>query len=246
MPDVTASVEAHSTPCPTGTLVAYAAGAVTIIPASCRRWACGTCGPKKARKLRDRIARATPERLITLTIRADSKRSPQDQLDDLHHAWRDVWKRIVRLAPSRPHGYVRIVEVTAQGTPHLHILATCPYVRQSTLSLWMRQLIGSPIVDIRRINNTRKAAAYVAKYLTKQTEAVAHRRRWSATAHYIPPEPKREYGEGELPLAWRWIHADLTTIVQIYLDDGWTETSGVYVRPARDGPPYGAPVDLEA
>lgn len=145
-----------------------------------------------------------------------------EALDELNHAWRTIWKRIRRAQAHRARGYVRVVELTKNRQPHLHIAVDCDYVPQQRLSAWMRELTGSPVVDIRRIDSPRSLARYLAKYLAKATETLQNRRKWSATPRWLPPTEKDPLEPGEIPLDWRWVAGDEDHVTATYLIDGWT------------------------
>lgn len=214
---------AHSiSKCPTGTLVGLSAGAVVLAPSRCKRWACDQCGPKKARRLAKRIQRTKAQRFVTLTIRPAEGESAEEALDRLNRAWRIVWKRIKREQGAKAVGYVRIVELTKRGVPHLHIALDSGFVPQRRLSGWMGAIVGSPIVDIRKIKSERGLARYLAKYLTKAHETLENRRKWSATRRFLPPEDRVPLEEGELPLTWTWVKGDEDHVLTQYLTEGWT------------------------
>jgi hypothetical protein len=175
-----------------------------LVPATCRRWKCPRCGRRKARILAARIARTKAKRFITLTYRPRPDKSPQEALDELNHAWRTIWKRVKRAQGARAAGYVRIVEVTRAGWPHLHLAVDCQFISQENLSTWTEELLDSPIVDIRAIKTEKGLARYLAKYLTKQSEAISSRRRYGATPQFLPPAPAPVLEPGELPPHWRF------------------------------------------
>lgn len=201
-------------------------------PARCRKWACSDCGPRKARKLRRRIARAPVTALVTLTHRANPDQDPQAQLDTLNRAWRLIVKRIRRAHPRAKVRYVRVVELQQNGTPHLHIAASLPYVPQATLSLWMEELAGSPVVDIRRVRQRKRAANYLAKYLTKSPAHLPSRRVWSASPGFLPPDEKPEPSPDEIQVRWRWTPESYPDLVARVLEAGGTFFHGVLLWPA--------------
>lgn len=218
---------ADSTPaCPTGTIAASTDSATMILPARCRRWRCERCGRQKARVLSRRAAATSARRLITLTARTSEKQTPEWQLDQLNHAWRTIWKRIKRAQGERARGYIRIVELTARGTPHLHIAVDCDYVPQRTLSAWMAELTGWPIVDVREIKSARGLARYLAKYLTKSTTTLAHRRKWSATPGWLPEDPEAADQDPETAVRWAWVRAPVETVRALYLENGYSDILG--------------------
>jgi len=215
-------------PCPTGTLVGQTAGAVVLVPAYCRRWACPDCGPIKARLLARRITACPARRFLTLTVRAQPAKDPRIVLDEMTAAWRALWKRIKRLQGEGAKGYVRIVELTKAGNPHLHLALDCRYIHQSVISRWWRELTGSAVVDIRTIRSDRGLARYLAKYLTKAHETLTSRRKWSQSRAFLPPVPPKKLEPDELPLAWSWRKGQLADVEAWYAaEDAY---SAVYVE----------------
>jgi hypothetical protein len=211
----------QSTKCPTGTLVGSSDGATIIVAAKCKRWSCNECGPRKARLLAKRIRSTPARRFITLTAQPIRGESPQETLDRLSRGWRLIWKRLKREQGEKARGYVRIVELTKAGRPHLHIAVDCAYVRQSRLSYFAREVGIGSVVDIRAIKTERGLARYLAKYLTKAHETLKNRRKWSASYRYLPPADREPLEAGELPLSWKWVKGDEDHVTATYLTSGY-------------------------
>jgi len=68
-------------------------------------------------------------------------------------------------------GYVRVVEFTRAGRPHYHVIVRGPYIVQSLLVRWWKEIHLSPIVDVRAIHRKAGAASYLAKYLGKDPKS---------------------------------------------------------------------------
>lgn len=209
------------TECPTGTLYAWSPSGTTIVPARCKKWSCPDCGPRKARKLAARIMKTPCRRFITLTVRPDPALSPAQLLDVLSASWRICWKRIKRAQGPRATGYVRIVELTKAGTPHLHIVADSAYIPQRQLSRWWQELTGSPIVDIRVVKTARGVSRYLTKYLTKAHDVITSRRKWSATNGFLPPDENTPPSLPEGADVWHWLKANLDTVQEAFAAAGW-------------------------
>lgn len=226
-----APASAQLKPCPNGTLVAMIGEAKKYCPSLCRRWQCERCGRRNSRRLAARIMLTPVRRFATLTIRADTDADPMEQLDQVNRAFRLLWKRIKRRHGRNARGYVKVVEFTARGTPHLHVALDTPFLAQSWLSEQWHELTGSPIVDIRAVHTHRGLARYLAKYLTKAIQTVAHRRKYSAARGWLPAHPTPALAPGELPPAWRWTAATVEALsmaaqAQGYeLLDGWWHRS---------------------
>lgn len=175
------------------TLVKHHGGFVHAKPLTCRSWMCEYCAPDRKRKLMASAAHGAPQRFLTLTVNPTIGSSPDERLSLLSAAWRTAVKRLRRHYGQKTIQYLAIVEATERGEPHLHILLRSPYIPQAEISNIMRELIDSPIVDIRKIKNTKELIRYVAKYVTKAPHHFGTGKRyWSTQAWEIPPEPDEE------------------------------------------------------
>lgn len=226
-------------PCPNGTLVASIGEARRLCPSLCRRWACQRCGRRNARTLCNRIMRTRVQRFLTLTIRADPSADTIEQIDQVNRAWRCLWKRLKRRHGPRARGYVKVLEFTRQGTPHLHLALDIPFTSQRWLSEQWNELTGSPIVDIRAVHSRRGVARYLSKYLTKALQTVATRRKYSAASHWLPPAPAAPLEPGELPPTWRWHPGALDDLAHGYARAGYQMQDGWLYPVATAGQPPG-------
>lgn len=223
--------------CPTGALVGSTSTALVVVPSKCKRWSCNECGPKKARLLAKRIRQTPARRFITLTVRPSASESPQDALDRLNRGWRLIWKRLKREQGDNARGYIRIVELTKAGTPHLHIAVDSRFIHQRRLSRYAVEVGIGRVVDIRAIKSERGLARYLAKYLTKSHETLAGRRKWSASYRYLPPIGRVPLEEGELPLTWKWSRGSVDQVTTTYLVSGFVIAAGPpYVVLLAPGP----------
>jgi hypothetical protein len=183
----------------------------------CRSWNCSHCQPIRKRQLMAQAASGAPTRFITLTVNPHTYSGPEERLQRLAWAWRTAVKRLRREHPSKPIEYLAIVEATAAGEPHLHILFRGPFIPQGKLSAVMKELIDAPIVDIRRVKDVNTAVRYVAKYITKKPEQFGTAKRyWKSTKYELGeapslPEPPADtgkwlvYRDGLLLLVREWM-----------------------------------------
>ncbi len=145
-----------------------------------------------------------PNRLITLTVRAQADNRQADRARALVRAWRDI-----RAAYLRQHGkhaleFLAVFERTKRGEPHLHILCRSGYIRQRWLSDQMNRQIGAPIVDIRAVRGRRHAARYVAKYISKGLGLFSGCKRYWRSLRYLQPADSTPSVPGEPePPPWR-------------------------------------------
>lgn len=129
--------------------------------------------------------RGLPNKFLTLTVLDTIGDSPAHRRDLLHTAWRNLIKRIKRYYRYKKLPYMAFIERTKRGEPHLHILLRCGWLDQAWLSNQMRDLVGSPIVDIRAVKSTRQAVSYVTKYVGKEPAQFGTRKRYWLSQDYI-------------------------------------------------------------
>jgi len=151
----------------------------------CRAWTCEHCAPKRRKALIAMAANGHPTTFITLTINPQMGSDPVHRAEMLARAWRIVVKRIKRKLHLDHLPYMVFVESTKKGEPHLHILARAPYIDQRWLSAQMRDVIASPICDIRKIDNTGRAIGYVTKYVGKAPAQFGTTKRYWRTQDYL-------------------------------------------------------------
>jgi hypothetical protein len=106
-------------------------------------------------------------KFLTLTLKhTDSPLS--QQIDDLYSFFKEFKRR--KFFKKRLIGGVWFFQVKKSATdgmyhPHLHILFEGRYLPHDEVSaIWSKITHGSSVVDIRAINNARKAVDYVARY----------------------------------------------------------------------------------
>lgn len=156
-------------------------------------------------------------RFITLTVNPTVGNDPDHRLSLLSAAWRTAVKRLRRLYGQSTIQYLAVVEATARGEPHLHILMRGPYIPQALLSSIMAELIDSPIVDIRKIKGAREVIRYVAKYITKAPHHFGTGKRyWSTQAWELPKDVDPEL-ERFRAVKWKLDHRGPMLLTLYYL-----------------------------
>lgn len=162
----------------------------------CKRWGCAFCGRRRIRDLALRTEAAQPNRFFTLTTNTRAFTSAREAFLHGGRKFADLTKLIRR--EVGPIDYLRVIEAHANGFPHWHVLARCPYIDQRDLSRWWAQLHHSPIVDIRNPKKIRSTYAYVVKYLGKQHYVPWTNRRIATSRHFFPPRPPNEHAGWKL------------------------------------------------
>lgn len=135
----------------------------------CRSWGCPHCHDMRVRQLVKEIINGHPERLLTLTMRSGSEPTPELQAQALSRHFRTLMQWIRECWWDVDHQYFAVFEAHKSGWPHLHIAMRGCFLPWKTLRDWWEAISGSPGVDIRFIHDPRDCAAYVAKYMGKDT-----------------------------------------------------------------------------
>ena len=106
-------------------------------------------------------------RFVTLTSSLQA-RNPVQQ--DLRRLFARLKRRRLLV------GYIRVIELTASGLEHVHLIYRGEYIAQVALSKLWEEIHQSPVVDIRQASRknggAQKQAGYLAKYMAKE----GHRR----------------------------------------------------------------------
>jgi hypothetical protein len=132
---------------------------------------------------------------MTLTVDANRFPSPARAAREMVRAFARLRRRIVNRYNIKHLAYFVTVEATKQGWPHMHIALRSKWIGQRWLSEQWADLLGSPIVDIRRVQDGGRAARYLAKYLGKDPHRFEGCKRfwcsrdWNDSKHPEPPAP---------------------------------------------------------
>ena len=186
-------------------------GALLLMPTLCHRWSCPYCRAHRYAQAQARAVAGRPQRMITLTLRADDHADPLDMARRLRTAWTRLVARIRRL--GLPFEYFAALELTKKRTPHLHILQRGAFIDQKWLSAAWSNLTGSYVVHIRKIDHVPNAVQETVKYLAKtadQIEALeanlpvfTHSRGWLPPDFTDATEPTGEWDFlAHLNLSW--------------------------------------------
>ena len=157
-----------------------------LYPLPCNKWSCRSCAQNKTKRLANRVAKASPNRLLTLTIDPKLYFTAREAFD----ATRTKIPLLARKLRRRfgDFEYLRVTEVTARGWPHFHLLVRSGYIpHQVVRKLWM-ELTGATIVDIRQVNHSFHCYTYLCKYLSKMHELGWTKRHVSSSGHFFPKE----------------------------------------------------------
>lgn len=210
--------------CGETSLVKHQSNGRTVQMLRCRSWRCPDCVDGRVKRLIAEAIGGAPNTFLTLTVRAKPGDDPNTLAVKLSHAWRNLRLRAMRHYSLKALPFIAIFEATEIGMPHLHILLRCAWIDQRWLSDQMLDLLNSPIVDIRRIDNQGRVAGYVAKYCGSAPHHFGHcKRYWKSRDYEQRPErlnkEKKPHGSNgdRYPDHWQ-------AIVHQWIELGWRVT----------------------
>lgn len=108
--------------------------------------------------------------MVTITCAATQFPSVAEAETEQRKAWAAYCRAWARQHPHRKIPYSLAREYTKAGWPHLHVLIRGVWIDRHELKKFMGDRIGSPIVDVRKIDSHRGVVGYVAKYVGKSYE----------------------------------------------------------------------------
>lgn len=179
--------------CGTATLVkrSFDGDEVALMQIGCGSWQCPTCAKLLRAKIKRRVQAGKPDTFITLTVNPAIGSSATDRRERMAVAWKALLTRVRREYPGELRKFFCVVETTEAGEPHLHVAAQVKWISQKWLSAQWAELMGAPVVDIRRVRSRRGVARYLAKYLAAEPAQFKNKRRAWASRGWALKEPKR-------------------------------------------------------
>lgn len=177
----------------------------------CHAWTCPRCESGRREALRRLALAGNPTKFLTLTVNPAVGIDADDRARALIWAWRILIKRIARMQKTKKIDYLWVIEATKNGEPHLHVLMRADYIDQRYISSVMTELINAPIVHVKAVNNGAHAAAYVAKYCSKDARKFAGCKRYGYSSTWIIDEEYINEIENFTGAAWKKATYDLNT-----------------------------------
>jgi hypothetical protein len=211
----------------------------TAVSLPCKSWTCDHCVGQRQSRLIAECLGGAPTTFLTLTCRVRPGQSPDDWALLLSRAWRLMRLRIMRAKGIKKLPFYAVMESTKAGWPHLHILMRSIWLDQKWLSAMMDELLDSPKVDIRRIDNRGRAAGYVAKYCGKASHRFRTAKRyWSSRDYDLRPETKT-FKKRSAESTWWLLSERLTKWCADKTAHGWqVEKIGATKAVARPPPEW--------
>lgn len=178
-----------------GTIVKREGTKYSFFKMRCKSWLCDECAPMRRRSLIAEIKKGNPDRFVTLTVNPHWFDSPEERAAALAKAWRLTVMAFKYRWPNAKVAYFCIFEATKLGEPHLHIAWRGPFIPQSWLSKQMRQRMGAPVVDVRKIRQKKQVAEYVSKYISKRSIKFGTCKRYWRSLSYLLKSRRQEIQE---------------------------------------------------
>lgn len=192
-----------------------------IKPLYCQSWACHECRPKRTARLIYEANTGKPNLFVTLTTNRRPGRCQHAAARALVRAWRQVRQEYLKEHGPRSLPFLAVFEATKRGWPHLHIVARAKWLDQRWLSRRMGELIGAPIVDVRRVKSVSQVAQYVAKYIGKNPHRFKGvKRYWRSLDYFFPTDETAPVPKDDEP-PWQVVKKTLHEIAKEACRRGW-------------------------
>jgi hypothetical protein len=209
--------------CGEQTAVKYQGNERLAVSLRCHSWNCEECAEVRRRGLTAQAIAGKPDKFLTLTSKRKDGQTPVDAARALARSWRLLQGRIKRRYGWQRLPFLAVFQATKLGWPHLHILLRCGWIDQNWLSQTMAELNDSPVVDIRPVDNPGRAAAYVARYVTRATEKFGTCKRYWQSQDYDLRTAKEKLEEATVSkkpggeVIWR----NISWVVRMWEELGW-------------------------
>ena len=223
--------------CGSQTLVKHVGAERRALSLRCRSWLCPDCADSRKRILIAQCHGGAPNTFLTLTWRVRPNVTPNEAAKQLSRSWRLLRLRIMRQRGMRKLPFQTVIEATAAGWPHLHILLRSIWIDKYWLSAQMQELCGSPIVKIQRIDRKAQVAAYVAKYAGSCAHKFGTAKRyWRSRDYDLRPKTENMFTWRADPFVYL-VPTQLQKWVDLYVHQGWTvERPSAWQAHARPPP----------
>lgn len=163
-------------------------GAGIAVPVTCKRWSCPECAKRNKRKVIQAGIAGQPRALLTLTVSSKHYQTPTEAAQALKRGLRNLRLDLKRHPKLENFEYLAVFEEHESGYPHMHLLITGKFIPWQYLRKTWERITGSIHVHIRKIRNTRQAANYTSKYISKGLAAFEGCKRWWRSHGYPRPE----------------------------------------------------------
>lgn len=224
--------------CGERSIVKYRPTTREVASLRCKAWTCPDCAPDRSSRLIAECHGGSPNTFLTLTSRRRAGITPNAAALELTRAWRLVRLRLLRKTGAKKLPFFAVIESTKLGWPHLHILLRSVWLDRQQISNWMLEICDSPIVDIRRIDQRGKVAAYVAKYCSKAAHKFGTAKRYYKSRDYELRSPEELERFRKKTPGWLRSDKNISWWLRILSEQGFRiEKTSKFRFTASKGPP---------
>lgn len=224
--------------CGERSIVKYRIESREVASLRCKAWTCPDCAPDRSARLIAECHGGSPNTFLTLTSRRREGITPNAAALELTRAWRLVRLRLLRKTGAKKLPFFAVIESTKLGWPHLHILLRSVWLDRQQISDWMREICDSPVVDIRRIDQRAKVAAYVAKYCSKAAHKFGNAKRYYKSRDYELRSPEELERFRKKTPGWLRSDKNISWWLRVLTEQGFhIEKTSKFRFTASKGPP---------
>jgi hypothetical protein len=177
-----------------------------------------------------RLKKGWTWKLLTLTTRREG--SERERVRLLKKEFRNLWLRYY--AHVKGVGCFYAIEIGNGGNVHLHAVMYVPFVEREEIKRYWEKRTGAYIVDIRAVRfGLHHVAAYVVKYMLKETEGDINR----LVSNYIAVYGLRRVGAKGIFYGVKVVEEKRSVCILCGQWDGW-----IIVVPFALEPNTGVPI----
>ena len=210
--------------CGEHTLLGQGPGVKRLVTLKCRSWGCEGCSECRQRQLIAQVCQGEPNRFLTLTKVRTQGETAATAAKALAHGWRKIRRILIDRIGIKSLEFLAVFEAHQSGWPHLHIAVRSTYIDQRLLSRLADEIMGSPIVHIRQIDSTARAARYIGKYISKSNVRFGTCKRYWASKGYRIQKRKEKAWHKRKELVWSKQHQSLISMAEDLEMLGWELT----------------------
>jgi len=217
---------------------------IRAVSLRCRAWTCPDCRKRRKRQLIALALSGEPTMFLTLTVDPKTGTSKKDRARTLARALPVIIRRAKAKYGYKDIQYLCVFEACESGEPHLHILARCPWIGKRWLSDQLRKLTGASVVDVQRVEDKKKLAWYIAKYIGKDPHRFETCKRYWSTQGWELTKFEPQKPPGRWHSNWEIRRVSLWELAEEWRAEGReVEETGSTILARCRGP---TPSELEA
>ncbi len=207
--------------CSPRTIAIHEPFAIHLCAQGCHMWQCPKCGPVNKRKLIELAVSGQPNRFLTLTMPPTPHMWPDWDARKMRKAWALLTRRWARHKGTNKIEHLTTFERHKSGAPHLHILLRCAWIDVEWVRNQWRKLTRGEQIKLEYIDNPRKAAAYVAKYMAKDPHKFAYSKRFSRSQGWVVATAPKPWVSPYKGMPAEIIHQPYQPLAAVVEYDDW-------------------------